>query len=113
MGILGLAARTTILAVLVASPFGALAPAPARADDSPSTVRLALAAAPATGNPLAIDAPAAPTGDAPTATAPSTGSPWWVWALIGAGVAGVAALVLVSSGSFAKDPSCPADRNCM
>jgi hypothetical protein len=36
-------------------------------------------------------------------------SAWWVWAVIAAGVAGVAALVLTTSG---KDPGCPSDRVC-
>ena len=115
MGFLGLTSRNTILAVLVAAALGALAPVPARAEANESTsgVRLTLAAAPATGGPLAIDAPGAPAGDAPTTATPPTGSPWWVWALIAAGVAGVAALVVTSSGSFGKDPSCPSDRTCM
>ncbi len=48
--------------------------------------------------------------DAPAPAQPeSQRSAWWVWAVIAAGVAGVATLVVTTSG---KDPACPSDRVC-
>jgi hypothetical protein len=112
MGVPRLATRKTMVLVVTAAALGALATSPARAEshEPPAGVRLALAAAPATaGGALAIDEPGEP-GDAPTPAAPSSRSPWWVWAFIAASVAGVAALVVTSSG---KAPTCPGDRTCM
>jgi hypothetical protein len=56
--------------------------------------------------------------DEPGRTAPaahgsehgSGSSPWWVWAFVAAGLAGVVALVALSSSG--KDPACPSDRVC-
>jgi hypothetical protein len=78
----------------------------ARAESTPGKPRLALANDPVPAHPAMVDAPAP--SDA-AAQPESQRSSWWVWALIAAGVAGVAALVVVSSG---KDPACPSDRVC-
>jgi hypothetical protein len=73
--------------------------------------RLALANQPASAHPAMVDVPATTRmSDTPAPAQPeSQRSSWWVWALIAAGVAGVAALVVTSSG---KDPACPSDRVC-
>jgi hypothetical protein len=87
-----------------------LHPATARADRAPPT-RLALSKDPAAPpRPTMVDAPAPHPADPPAAAESSTHrSNWWVWAAVAVAAAGVAALVVTSSG---KDPSCPGDRVC-
>ena len=72
--------------------------------------RLALASDPAPSKPSMVDVPAStPMSDTPAPAQPESHSAWWVWAVVAAGVAGVAALVVTTSG---KDPACPSDRVC-
>ncbi len=87
----------------------ALHPATARAEPAPT--RLALSNDPAAApRPTMVDAPAQHPANAPAAAGSSThASTWWVWAAVAVAAAGVAALVVTSSG---KDPSCPGDRVC-
>src|SRR5581483_7525736 len=81
----------------------------ARAESPSASPRLALAKEPAPAHPSMVDTPAdTRMSDTPAAAKPeSWHSAWWVWAVIAAGVAGVAALAVTSSG---KDPGCPSDR---
>jgi len=81
----------------------------ARAESPPA--RLALAKDPASVKPSMVDTPTSKRmSDAPEPAPSDSGrSAWWVWAALAAGVAGVAALVLTTSG---KDPGCPSDRVC-
>jgi len=83
----------------------------ARAESTPDAPRLALANDPAAARPAMVDAPATsrPSDEPAPAQPESQRSSWWVWAVIAAGVVGVATLVVASSG---KDPSCPSDRVC-
>ncbi len=83
----------------------------ARAESASPSPRLALASDPAPARPSMVEVPASTRmSDAPAPAQPeSQRSSWWVWAVIAAGVAGVAALVVTSSG---KDPACPSDRVC-
>jgi hypothetical protein len=78
--------------------------------ESPSA-RLALAKDPAPAKPSMVETPKnTRMSDTPApADSDSKHSAWWVWAVIAAGVAGVAALAITSSG---KDPGCPSDRVC-
>lgn len=88
---------------------GASAPG-ARAESRSPVPRLALASEPAPSKPSMVDVPASTRmSDAPAPAEPESHSRWWIWALVAAGVAGVAALVVTTSG---KDPSCPSDRVC-
>jgi hypothetical protein len=86
----------------------ALSPPAARADQA-KTTRLALAGEPGAAHPVMVDVPERATDTPASAPSSTHASPWWVWAAVAAGVAGVAALVFTSSG---KDPSCPGDRVC-
>jgi hypothetical protein len=83
----------------------------ARAESPSASARLALAKDPTPARPSMVDTPAnTRMSDAPAPAEPESGhSAWWVWAVIAAGVAGVAALVVTTSG---KDPGCPSDRVC-
>jgi hypothetical protein len=103
-------------AVLISAEPSAYAdpPAPATIDGPGSTTPRALApaAAPptATGTTALVMTPPRPAEARPAAAAPAhSRSPWWVWAVIAAGIAGLAAIVVTSAG---KDPACPADRSC-
>ena len=86
-------------------------PSVARAESPSASPRLALAKDPAPARPSMVETPAdTRMSDTPAPTQrESWHSPWWVWAVIAAGVAGVAALAVTSSG---KDPGCPSDRVC-
>jgi hypothetical protein len=77
-----------------------------RAESPSSKPRLALASDPAPAKPSMVDVPMS---DAPAPAEPESHSRWWVWAVVAAGVAGVAALVVTTSG---KDPACPSGRVC-
>jgi hypothetical protein len=83
----------------------------AHAESTPRAPRLALANEPAAAHPAMVDTPKSTrmSDSAAPAESDSGHSAWWVWAVIAAGVAGVAALVLTTSG---KDPGCPSDRVC-
>jgi hypothetical protein len=82
----------------------------ARAESTSRAPRLALASDPAPAKPKMVDVPAStPMSDTPTPAEHEWHSKWWVWAVVAAGVAGVAALVVTTSG---KDPTCPAGRVC-
>jgi hypothetical protein len=83
----------------------------AQAESTPRAPRLALANQPAAAHPAMVDTPKSTRMSDATEPAQSDSgrSPWWVWAVIATGVAGVAALVLTTSG---KDPGCPSDRVC-
>src|SRR5437660_3346015 len=83
----------------------------AHAESTPRAPRLALASEPAAAHPAMVDTPKTThmSDTAQPAQSDSGRSAWWVWAVIAAGVAGVAALVLTTSG---KDPGCPSDRVC-
>ena len=110
---LSLAVRGKMLAFLLtfalACATQALRPPAARADQAKTTTRLALAGEPGALHPVMVDVPERATDTPAAAPSSRSVSPWWVWAAVAAGVAGVAALVLTSSG---KDPSCPGDRVC-
>src|SRR3954471_12718183 len=83
----------------------------AHAESTPHAPRLALANQPAAAHPAMVDTPKSTrmSDTAEPAQSDSGRSAWWVWAVIAAGVAGVAALVVTTSG---KDPGCPSDRVC-
>jgi hypothetical protein len=83
----------------------------ARAESPSAPARLALAKDPAPAKPPMVNPPTSTRmSDAPEPAPSDPGrSAWWVWAVIAAGVAGVAALVVTTSG---KDPGCPSDRVC-
>jgi hypothetical protein len=83
----------------------------ARAESPSAPARLALAKDPAPARRQMVDVPPSTRmSDAPATAEPESGrSAWWVWAVIAAGVAGVAALIVTTSG---KDPGCPSDRVC-
>jgi len=83
----------------------------AHADSTSKPPRLALAKDPGPAKDQMVDTPKTTRmSDAPEPTQSDSGrSAWWVWAVIAAGVAGVAALVVTTSG---KDPACPSDRVC-
>lgn len=89
---------------------------PALADTQGSVAVPALSAPPSAiasdnrGLPILLDEPGQP-GSGASATDPGSGpSPWWVWAFVAAGLAGVVALVATASSG--KDPACPSDRVC-
>lgn len=82
----------------------------ARAESQSSVPRLALASDPTPAKPAMVDVPASTRmSDTPAPAEPESHSRWWVWAVVAAGVAGVAALVVTTAG---KDPTCPSGRVC-
>src|SRR5664279_4972119 len=107
MSVLELLTRGTVLALLISAPAGALSPTLARADTKSTPAQLALISTPATSAVVLVDAPRPPSGDAPAPATSEAHTSWWPWVLIAAGVAGVAAVVLISSGG---DPACPPGR---